>query len=117
MGFKLPSPKPHAEEMQKYSPTKGTTLVVRDAEERVEQSWRGAGWRSRLLFTREKNRILAEIFAIFTFLERQCPETSYPSTLIWGVENESYFRQQKAQISEINCKLRDWTSLQKHHLI
>jgi hypothetical protein len=28
-GFKLPSPKPHAEAMQKYSPTKGTTLVVR----------------------------------------------------------------------------------------
>ena len=119
MGFKLPSPKPHAEEMQKYSPTKGTTLVVRDAEERVGQSWRGAGWRSRLLFTREKNRILAEIFAIFTFLENGTPETSLLEDADLGVENELYFRQQKAQISEINCKLRDWHPLgtKKHHLI
>lgn len=43
MGFKLPSPKPDAEEMQKYSPTKGTTLVVRDAEERVGQVMEGRG--------------------------------------------------------------------------
>jgi hypothetical protein len=55
--------------MQKYSPTKGTTLVVRDAEEASEQSWRGAGWRGRLLITREKKRILAEIFAMFTLSE------------------------------------------------
>jgi hypothetical protein len=102
MGFKPPSPQPHAEEMQKYSPTKGTTLVVRDAEERVGQSWRGAGWRSRLLFTREKKRILAEIFAIFTFFGNRVPQTSHPRTLILGVEINRIFGNKNAQISEIN---------------
>src|SRR5271155_3529749 len=105
--YQAPSPTP--KKCRKYSPTKGTTLVVRDAGRASRTVMEGrAAWRSRLLFTRGKKRILAENFAIFTFLGTACPKLPYPRTLIWGVENESYFPQQKAQISEINCKLRDW---------
>jgi hypothetical protein len=60
-----------------------------------------------LLFTREKNRILAEIFAIFTFLERQCPETSYPSTLIGGSKMNRIFgnKRPKFQKSIVNYEI------------